>query len=164
MMYDQVCEKFKSAMEGMCRSIDSGGKSDSLTAIGFITVDTVHLMGAFLLYAGDLPDDAELYLKLSPVEWIYSHDSSFNELSDYLDEMFPRGTETKAEYRTRVHCIFTACADVLEQLDLRSRYGKLSYLTFCGTDPGPVLVEEEEGFVRRLNTPELFEQWCIEMG
>ncbi len=157
-LHKEIC----SSIEQLCKAIDTSGRADKLAAIGLITTDDVLTIGSFLRFEGDLPGDAEPYQLLSPVEWTRSEEHAFDNLNQYLASTRPPAGESDEKYRKRVHNIFETCAVVLEQLDLRRRYGSALFLTFTGVDPNPVLEAEEKLFVNRLNSSGVFEEWCNE--
>ncbi len=156
-------DAFVTAIGRMCEALDESGKQTALRAIGFTTSDDLAVVGAFLLFDGDLPEDAERYMTLSPVEWTYSDEASFADVAN-LVESGRNATESEEDYEARIRDIFEACADATEALELRQRYANLEYVTFASVDPSPFFVEQEGRFVRRLNSYELWQAWRHECG
>ncbi len=155
-------EQLRASIERLCKVIDASGRAEELLGIGFVTTDDLLAIGASLRFDGDLPADAENYELFSPVEWSRSEERSFEELNQYLELTRPPDSESDANYERRVRDVFELCASVVEQLDLRNRYGASLFLTFAGVDPNSVLAAEEKRFVARLNPSKVFEEWCDE--
>jgi hypothetical protein len=141
----------RSSVERLCAAVEARGRASDLLAIGFVTSDAARSLAAFLRFAGDLPLQAEAYKLLSPVEWSHSDDQSFEELNRYLAAVRASREESDADYRIRVRRLVDACADGVEALGLRQRFGDDLFLTFCGVDPNETLEAEERRFVQRLN-------------
>lgn len=156
--------QFSKALKALVRAVREAGRTDSLVAIGVVTADAVQAVGASLLFAGDLPEDAPAYQRLSPVEWPQSHEDAFVELNQHLKANHPLGGESDQEYKSRVSIVFDACATAMELLDLRREFPRLAFLTFAGVDPNPALEEAEAEFVRRMNPPDVFDEWRAEFG
>ncbi len=159
-----IYEQLQAAIEQLCEVIDASGHAEKLAGVGFVTTDDLLAIGVSLRFDGDLSEDAETYELYSPVEWPRSEEQSFDELNQHLKLTRPPDSESEAAYDKRVRYMFELCASVVEQLDLRNRYGASLFLTFAGVDPNPVLEAEEKRFVARLNPPEVFEEWCEEFG
>lgn len=154
---------FIDSIRELCGVLDKSGRANELRAIGFVTTDDLVGFGAFLLFDGDLPEDAERYQKLSPVEWRFSEQRSFSAVNQVLDTALTK-QESDEEFSARIRCVFETCADVVEALELRRRYPNLEFITLAGTDPSQELVDAEEEFVRRLNTCETWQAWREELG
>jgi len=71
-------------------------------------------------------------------------------------------SESDPDYDKRVNNVFETCATVLEELDPRKRFGDSLFLTFACGDPNDTMLAEEKKFVARMNSPEVFAQWCGE--
>ncbi|MCP3999025.1 MAG: DUF4303 domain-containing protein [bacterium] len=155
-------DRFRASVEQLCEVIDASGRAEELSGIGFVTTDDLLAIVASLRFDGDLPTDAEPYQLLSPVEWPRSEERSFDEFNQHLELTRPPVSESDAEYERRVRDMFELCASVVEQLDLRNRYGASLFLAFAGVDPNSVLEVEEKRFVARLNPSKVFKEWCDE--
>jgi hypothetical protein len=160
---DQLQEKFRSAIEELAQIIEDDGNVDQLLGIGFLTNDDVDNVVVSLLYEGDLPDDAEVYLRFSPAEWENVEEAPFEDLNGLLIDAFP-SDESEDEYKMRVYSVFEACADVVEDMDLEDRFGVSLFLTFAAGDPNDTLLAAEKKFVRRMNSSDVFEEWCEEFA
>ena len=160
----EIFGQFSKALGALVGAVREAGRADSLVAIGVVTADAVQAVGASLLFAGDLPEDAPAYRRLSPVEWSQSNEAAFAELNQYLKANRPLGGESDQEYRSRVSIVFDACASAMKMMDLRREFPRLAFLTFAGVDPNPALEEAEAEFVRRMNPPDVFDEWRAEFG
>jgi hypothetical protein len=154
----------RQAVESLRLAINDRKGREEVLGIGFTTSDEVLSIGAFLLFSGDLPNDAELYQKLSPVEWSRSEEESFSALNNYLTSVSTLKGEDESDYRKRVRSVYDAFISILTDIDLREEYGSSLYLTFAGVDPNDILLEEEGRFVELLNPSHLYEQWSEEIG
>ena len=157
---DGIEDKVRSSIVNLCTAIEREG-NEVLLAIGFLTTDSVTEVGAKLLFEGDLPDDAEDYQLLSPVEWIRSEEDAFSALNQQLSS-FILSNEDEQKYEERISMIFNVFASTMESVDLRARYGSGLYLTFAGVDPNRILGLEEKKFVQLMNTHSVFKRWCAE--
>lgn len=162
-MKEELNKEVERAIKALCGKINEEHSAKQLLAIGFVTTDDVQAIGVKLLLAGDLPDDAELYEKLSPVEWFLSEEEVFTKLNLFLSSQ-ELLQEKESSYKNRVSNIFDSFAITLENFGIRKKFGESLYLTFVGVDPNTVLEEEEKLFVKRMNSDVVFEQWCSEFG
>ena len=161
-MKEELNKEVERAIKALCAKINRHNKR--LLAIGFVTTDDVQTMGAKLLFEGDLLDDAEVYEKLSPVEWFSSEEEVFTELNLFLSSQKKLLQETESSYKDRVSNILDSFSTTLANIGIRKKFGESLYLTFAGVDPNTVLEEEEKLFVKRMNSNVVFEQWCSEFN
>jgi hypothetical protein len=160
----QLTEKFVVALAGLVDMLDASDRSRNLSAIGIVTDDSVDSVGASLLFMGDLPDDAPSYQRLSPVEWPHANESLFADLNQSLKAIRPPSGESDEGYQARVALVVDACIAAVRRVDLHHRFPSLTFVTFAGVDPSPVLQAAEENFVRQVNSPALFAEWQREFG
>lgn len=160
---DSLVTKISESVEILCATLLEVIDRE-LLAIGLITTDNVQFVCAKILFAGDLPADAEPYQLLSPVEWVNSEEAAFTRLNHFLATEYDINNESDSECQLRVRSIFDTFANAFVDADLTKRFGTSLYVTFAGVDPGPHLVNEERRFVRQLNPPHVFDQWCEELG
>ena len=163
MMKEDLNKEVERAIKALYEKINEEHSVKKLLAIGFVTTDDLQAIGAKLLFAGDLPDDAEEYEKLSPVEWFSSEEEVFSKLNLFLSSQ-ELLQEKESSYKNRVSRIFDSFATTLENSGIRKKFGESLYLTFAGVDPNTVLEEEEKLFVKKMNSDVVFEQWCSEFG
>ena len=162
-MKEELNKEVENAIQALCTKLSEHGFKQ-LLAIGFVTTDDVQIVGAKLLFEGDLPDDAELYQKLSPVEWEFSEEEAFTKLNLFLSSQKKQMPETESSYKDWVSNIFNSFATTLKNLEVRKKFGQSLFLTFAGVDPNDILEEEEKLFVETMNSKVVFEQWCLEFG
>jgi len=161
MMKEGLNREVERAVKALFKKINEHGV-EQLVAIGFVTTDDVQTIGARLLFEGDLPDDAEGYQKLSPVEWIFSEEEAFTKLNLFLSSQIKLCEESESNYEDRVANIFDAFATTLVNFEVRKKLGESLYLTFAGVDPNSVLERQEKLFVEAMNPRWIFDEWCLE--
>ena len=152
------------SLEALGQRVAAQQPPSSLSGIGFVTDDQAAAIAAFLRFEGDFPLDAEPFLLLSPVEWLYSEDEAFKAVNAHLQSEAPEAGEAPDQYQKRVSSLFGCVAEAVEVADLRGRYGDGLYLTFAGVDPNETLERAEEDFIARLNPESVLEQWREEFG
>ena len=157
----EIAAKIASSVEQLYRAAAKNADK-TLTAIGIVTTDSVLTIAARVLYDGDLPANAETYMKLSPVEWIHSEEDAFKELNQFLAANLDITNEKEAEYKQRVRYVYDEFRSAFERFDFRKQFGESFYLTFAGVDPNSILESEEKRFVKLMNSPSVFEEWCAE--
>lgn len=161
-MKEVLQQEIRFSIEQLRDAIAARSNSDKLLAIGFVTTDDVMTIGAKVLFDGDLPENAQDYQKLSPVEWVHSEENAFMKLNQYLPSMARLAEENEDGYSQRVRVVFDKFIAVLKHVDLRRKFGETLYLTFAGVDPNSVLEAEEKRFVKLMNPSSIFELWCDE--
>jgi len=157
-MKKELIVKVEEAIISLCEKIQHPS-SKQLLAIGFITTDAVQAIAAKFLFEGELEDDAEAYLRLSPVEWTSSNEDAFVNLNSFLAS--PKNIEAVG-YSEWVSSVFDAFTATLSNLELRKKLGDPSYITFTGVDPNDELESAEKQFVKAMNSEAIFEEWCSE--
>lgn len=155
---DRLNATLSDGITALADSIESRGRGGELLAIAFIMPDSVNAIVAALLFDGDLPGDAPAYKRLSPVEWTEFRETPFESLNQYLEQLRP-SPESDADYENRVTRIVEASAEEIERARLPDRFPRLSFFSFAGVDPNPVLEKAEREFVRRMNPPAIVEAW-----
>ena len=150
---------FCEAIENLSVVINKKLESKELLGIGFVTSDDLSGIAAYYRFEDDLPKNHDLYDKYSPVEWKRSEGDCFHKLNEELKSICK--LRLSSDYETLVREIYDGCINSINKLKLRKKYGEYLYLTFTSTDPSEFMLEEEQRFVKRMNTSKLYSEWKL---
>ena len=148
---------FNEAIGCLANTIEQqlGGKT--LKGIGLVTTDDLAGIAAFFNITGDFPDDYDAYLEYSPVEWKNSESSCFDNFNQELYKYC--SNYSLGSHEDLVREVFDFALEAMSNFNLRDRFGNELYLTFSGTDPSDLLVQEESKFVSAMNSEATYTIW-----
>ena len=162
-MTGRMLVAFMDALAALRNEISCQLHGRRLSGIAFVTTDDVLEVCAFWFRDGDLGDEPEAFLRMCPVEWHRSTSAPFDGVNALLGEMVSE-TDTKGDQRAkRMRFAFDACSRAVLESGFREWAADDVLITFSSVDPGAVLLSEERAFVKALNAPSVFDEWCRQM-